>query len=211
MRAAIWVGFTLTLLTGTAAAGKQPGWVEVDRVVAVVNQDVILASELTRRITGLSGGSGKPVPPEARKQMLDEMIDETLLSQEASRMHIEVSDQEVSGAIDEIKKQNQLDDAGLLKALADQGYTMDLYRQDVHAQILRIRAINVIIRPRIVIGDDEVQAAYKGAKTANPKIGALEAEKERLRQRLFEERMAVETRSWLNQRRQVSFIAVRGS
>jgi peptidyl-prolyl cis-trans isomerase SurA len=215
MRAALSVGIGTTLalfvLARAAAAEKVPGWVEVDRVVAVVNGNVILDSEVARRVAPMAPGPGKPPPAEARKQMLDTMIDELLLTQEASRVRIEVSDQDVTGAIQEIKKQNGLDDAGFEKALAAQGYTPELYREDVRQQILRLRAINVVIRPRVVVRDEELEAAYKEARKANPKLGTFEAEKPRLQQVLFEQRMAAETQKWLLERRLASFIAVKKS
>ncbi len=212
MRAAPWIGLTLVvILSGTALAEKQPGWVEVDRIAAVVNQDVILASELARRVAPMSPGPGKPPPAGAERQVLEQMIDELLLTQEAARARITVEDADVSGALQEIKKQNRLDDAGLAKALAAQGYTMELYREDLRQQILRLRAINLIIRPRVTVRDDEVQAAYKEAKKAQPTLGTFEAEKDRMRQNMYEQRMAAETQKWLLERRLGSYIAVRGS
>ena len=206
-----WIGYTRALLAQTASAEKRPGWTQVDRIAAVVNQDVILVSELSRRTAGLSPGPGKPPPPGAERQMLETMIDETLLSQEAARARVTVSDADVDGAIQEIKKSNRLDDASFAKALAAQGYTMELYREDLRQQIARLRAINVIIRPRVTVRDDELLTAYKEAKKANPSLPEFEKEKERVRQQLFEQRMGGETQKWLLQRRLGSYIAVRGS
>lgn len=213
MRAALWLGLTLLLLSGPARAERPPGWVEVDRVVAVVNQDVILASEVARRVAPLRPGPGKPPPAGAERQILEQMIDETLLAQEAARARITVPDADVEGAIQEIKRQNRLDDAGLARALADQGYTMELYREDLRQQILRLRAINLVIRPRVVVRDDELLAAYNEAKknAKSVKLGTFEAEKERMRQNLVEQRMAAETQKWLLERRLRSFIAVKKS
>lgn len=211
MRSALLVGIALTLalLPRAAVAEKVPGWVEVDRVVAVVNSDVILDSEVARRLAPMAQQQGKPPPADARKQMIQLMIDEILLMQEASRVRIEVSDQDVSGAIQEIKKQNGLDDAALEKALAAQGYTLELYREDVRQQILRLRAISVVIRPRVTVRDEEVEAAYKEAKKANPKLGTFEAEKPKIHQAMVEQRMGAETQKWLLERRLASFIAVK--
>ncbi len=213
MRAALWIGLTLTVLTGSARGDKQPGWVQVDRIVAVVNQDVILASEVARRVGGLAPAPGKPPPAGAERQMMEQMIDEILLSQEAARARITVSDQDVDGAILEIKKQNNLDDAGLAKALAAQGYTMELYREDLRQQILRLRVINLIIRPRVIVTDDELKAAYNEAKkkATTVKLGTFEAEKDRMRQNIGEQRTAAETQKFLLERRLGSYIAVRGS
>ncbi len=204
------LGLTLALLsTSAAVAEKVPGWLEIDHVVAVVNADVILESELARRAAPASPGPGKPPPPGARKQALEALIDEALLGQEASRARIAVSDEEVTAAISEIKTQNKLDDAGLAKALAAQGYTLELYREDVRGQLLRLRAINLLIRPRVAVHDDELQAAYKEAKKLNPQMGTFDKEKDRVRQVMYEQRMAAETQKWLLEKRLSSYIAVK--
>lgn len=211
MRAALTVslGLTVVLLSRAAFADKVPGWVEIDHVVASVNGDVVLESEVARRAASASPGPGKPPPPGARKEALESLIDEMLFSQEASRARIAVSDEEVSAAIGEIKKQNKLDDAGLGKALAAQGYTLELYREDVRGQLVRLRVINLVIRPRVVVHDDELETAYKEAKKANPQLGTFEKEKDRVRQAVYEQRMAAETQKWLLEKRLSSYIAVK--
>ena len=85
MRAALWIGLTLAVLTGSARGETHPGWVQGDRIVAVVNQDVSLASERARRVVPLAPAPGKPPPAGAERQMMEQMIDEILLSQEAAR------------------------------------------------------------------------------------------------------------------------------
>jgi len=211
MRAALSVGLGLfvALLCRSAGAEKVPGWVEIDRVVAMVNADVILESELARRAAPLAPAPGKPPPPGARKQALEQLIDEMLFSQEASRARITVADEDVNAALQQIKQQNKLDDAGLEKALAQQGFTLELYREDIRQQLLRLRVINLIIRPAVVVRDDELEAAYKEAKKANPQLGTFEAEKDRVRQSMYEQRMAAETQKWLLEKRLSSYIAVK--
>ena len=52
------------------------------------------------------------------------MVSEELIVQAAEAAKIEVDSSEVQAALDEIKQQNNLDDAGLSQALASQGYTL---------------------------------------------------------------------------------------
>lgn len=211
MRAPLSVAFGLTLavLCRPALADKVPGWLEIDHVVAVVNADVILESEVARRAAPAAPGPGKPLPPGARKAAIEGLIDELLFNQEASRARLSVSDEEVTAAIGEIKKSNRLDDAGLAKALAAQGFTLELYREEVRGQILRLRAINMLVRPRVTVSDEELAAAYKENKKANPQLGTFDKEKDRLRQAMFEQRMAAETQKWLLEKRLSSYIAVK--
>jgi len=142
--------------------------VVVDRVVAVVNDEIILRSELMIRVTPLIGDLSEITNEHERErrrnkiteQVLDEMINEELMVQAAVEAKLEVSGHEVQNAIEEIKKQNKLDDAGLKQALAMQGYTLASYKKDVRRQILRMRAINMLVRPRVTITDEDVRARY---------------------------------------------------
>ena len=91
------------------------------------------------------------------------MISEELVIRAAAESKLEVSDQEVENALSQIKEQNQLDDDELAEALRVQGYTMSGYRKDVRKQILRMRAVNTLVRPKVEISDEEVRAAYDAA------------------------------------------------
>jgi len=140
----------------------------VDRVVAVVNDAVILSSEMMRRVAPLSAdlenvsdtAERKRRKDKLKSQVLDEMVNEELIVQAANESKIDVAAKEVQSALEEIKKQNTLDDNQLAEALRMQGYTMAGYRSDVRRQILRMRAINMLVRPRVTVTDDDVRARY---------------------------------------------------
>jgi peptidyl-prolyl cis-trans isomerase SurA len=140
----------------------------VDRVVAIVNDAVILHSELMRRVAPLTADLDEVADPRERKrrqdklksQVLEEMVNEELIVQAAAESKLEVSAKEVQSALEEIKKQNNLDDNQLAEALRMQGYTMSSYRGDVRRQILRMRATNMLVRPRVTVTDDDVRARY---------------------------------------------------
>jgi peptidyl-prolyl cis-trans isomerase SurA len=140
----------------------------VDKVVAIVNDAVILHSELMRRVAPLTADLDEVADPRERKrrqdklksQVLEEMVNEELIVQAAAESKLEVSAKEVQSALEEIKKQNNLDDNQLAEALRMQGYTMSGYRSDVRRQILRMRATNMLVRPRVTVTDDDVRARY---------------------------------------------------
>lgn len=158
----------LSLLAPAAAAPPEPV-VVVDRVVAVVNNTIILYSELKQRVRPMMADLEKIEDTRERgrqlrvleRQVLDEMIEEELVLQAAAEAKLEVTDQEVDKAMDEVKRQNKLDDAQLAEALSMQGYTVPEYRKDVRRQILRLRAINVLVRPNVSITDDDVRERYE--------------------------------------------------
>lgn len=140
----------------------------VDRVVAVINDDIVLQSELMARSAPMVADLNNVTDPRERArrrdkiidQVLDDMINEDLVVQAAKEAQLEVKPKEVDDALDEIKRQNKLDDKGLEQALAMQGYTIASYKKDVKRQILRMRAINMLVRPKVTVTDDDVRARY---------------------------------------------------
>lgn len=140
----------------------------VDKVVAVVNEAVILSSELRMRVAPLAAELQSVSDRRERERRhsklesgaLEDMVNEELIHQAAVESKLEVSAKEVQNALEEIKRQNKLDDNQLAEALSMQGYSLASYRGDVRKQILRMRAINMLVRPRVTITDDDIKAKY---------------------------------------------------
>ena len=140
----------------------------VDRVAAVVNSAVILQSELLTRSMPLVADLGQIADERERTrrakkltdQMLDDMIDEELAVQAAIEAKLEIKQKELDDAIVETRKQNNMDEASFRKALASLGYTMTSYRRDVQRQMMRMRAIQMLVRPRVTVTDEDVRARY---------------------------------------------------
>jgi peptidyl-prolyl cis-trans isomerase SurA len=122
-----------------APAAAQP----IDRVVAVVNQAMILDSELALRLANV------PDPVHARAAVLDDLVNEELVVQAGEQLHLRVAPAEVDAAIATIEAQNHLDDAGLRAALAAQHVTLDTYRTELRRQILRLRTIETVVAPKV--------------------------------------------------------------
>ena len=141
----------------------------IERVVAVVNDTIVLESELVQRVRPEMGELDQVPDPRERqrrfkelmRQGLDAMVDEELVLQAAGEAKLEVGEAEVDKALDEVKRQNKVTDQQLAEALLLQGYTIEAYRRDVRKQILRLRAINVLVRPRVAVTDDEVKEHYE--------------------------------------------------
>ena len=138
------------------------------RLVAVINDAIILNSELeARRLPVISEAQQITDPKERERriakltsQVLDEMVNEELIVQAAEAAKVEVESGEVQSAIDEIKQQNNLDDAGLSAALAAQGLTLANYKQEMRRQLLRLRAMNTLVAPKVQVTDEDVRARY---------------------------------------------------
>lgn len=142
----------------------------VDRVVAVVNDDVIRLRELNRELEpvrerlesrGLSEEELRKELYEARERILEEMINDKLAEQEIRGAGIKVEQRQVDAAIERIKQRNQYTDEDLRRALQMQGMTMDKYRSEIRRQILRNRLVNRKIKSSVVITDEDVRRYYE--------------------------------------------------
>ena len=159
-------------------AGKK---FQLERVVAVVNDSIILQSELDARLVPVMAEAQQITDPQERRrriaklatQVLDEMVNEELIVQAADAAKVEVDSSEVQAALDEIKQQNNLDDAGLAQALSAQGYTMQNYRMDLRRQLLRLRAVNQLVAPKVQITDEDVRARYDQMQRRSDAVSAV--------------------------------------
>lgn len=168
------VFITLALLATQAIAEPAPAASStgrkgrIDRVVAVVGNTVILASELDTRMGPIKAEASSIADPTERArriaklegQVLEELIGDELVAQAAIAAGIEVDNAEVSAAYDNVKQDNNLTDDQFVAALAEQGMTPAAYRQLLRSQLLRIRAVQQFVRPKVTVTDDDVKAAY---------------------------------------------------
>ncbi len=152
----LWA-FCLGLFPALAAARYQP----IDRVVAVVNDDVITQQELDRRIDVLAAKlaqrGARPPRPALEHQVLERLIDERLQLQAARRLGIQVEDSTLARAIGSIARKNGLTLDELRQVLADGGISFARFRERTRRQILfsRLRAQEVV--NRIKVSDQEIR------------------------------------------------------
>jgi peptidyl-prolyl cis-trans isomerase SurA len=164
--------------TSSRNAGQK---VSLERVIAIVNDSIILQSELDARLTPMRAEAEQIQDPGERKrrlaklasQVLDEMVNEELIVQAAEGSKIEVESSEVQAALDEIKQQNNLDDAGLAQALSAQGYTLANYKADLRRQLMRLRAVNTIVQPKIQITEEDIKARYDQMQRRSEAVSAV--------------------------------------
>jgi peptidyl-prolyl cis-trans isomerase SurA len=158
---------SVAALGAEAARGNNDHHRVVEKIVAVVNDEIILLTELDQAAAPLVKGAdpdtaeGKKAWDEGRHKALDQMIDQHLVMQQATELKLSVSAEEVERATEEVKRQNKLDDATFVEALKQQGFTMDTYRKNLKRQILELKVINTAVRSRVSVSDDEVKTFYQ--------------------------------------------------
>lgn len=153
------------LVTGTTAISTQVNArpEPLDKVVAVVDNDVVMESELAHRLSMIQkqlARSGNQAPPAGvlTGQILEQLIAESLQLQIGSRAGVEVTDQELSQQIARIKQQNNLSDTDFLEQLAEDGLTVPLLKKQLSREIIIDQVQRGSVNRRINISEQEVDA-----------------------------------------------------
>jgi peptidyl-prolyl cis-trans isomerase SurA len=144
----------------------------LDRVVAVVNKEVITWSELYKIMESEASEQVRALSDEERSKVfknneaafLEKLIDMKLQIQEAGRLGIQVREEEVKEAIENIKKKYQMTDAALEESLKKEGLTFAEYKKRLSDQILISQGINYQIRNKVVITDEYVAKYMESQK-----------------------------------------------
>jgi peptidyl-prolyl cis-trans isomerase SurA len=141
----------------------------VDRIVAVVNDDIITLLELSQsfkpyedkiRKLGYPADKEHEMLFKVREDMLNRLIDQKLQDQEVERLKIKIDERELDQAIERIKEESFYTDEDLRLTLTNQGLTMEEYRGRIREQILRSKLINFDVRSKIVITKEDITAYY---------------------------------------------------
>lgn len=134
-----------------------------DWIAVVVNQELVTAGEVDRRLARAqaeAGRAGLRLPPEAelRKQALDALIDERAMLSTARESGMKVDEPEIDRAVLNIAAQNQLTLAQLRERIAVEGIDYGRFRANVRDQIMIERLREREVYGRIRIKDEEVDA-----------------------------------------------------
>jgi len=161
-----WILFAIGIFPICTAAAETA---VVDRIVAVVNEDLITLYDLNQafkpyeaniRALGYSPEREREALFKLRSDLLSRLIDRKLTDQAIKRYNIEVSEKEIDLALERIKEGRSLTDEDLRAGLAEQGLTMEEYRQNLKQQLLRNTLVNREVKSKIVITEDEIKRYY---------------------------------------------------
>ena len=164
-RAVFWLGL-LTIAAGLAASAH-PAQAQQDlqRIAAIVNDDIISFFDLNARVEFMIASTGAPNTPETHKrfqqQVLKTLIDERLQKQEAGKNNIKVTEQEVSRQFDKLEKENNMPKGGLDEYLKRINMPRSVLVTQIESTLAWQKLIQRKLRPRLDIGDDEVEETLK--------------------------------------------------
>lgn len=142
----------------------------VDRIVAIVDNDIITLGELSKETAPYiqnmdSSGYSQEKKEAAIKQInlkvLSALVDRLLTQQEAKKFQISVSDSEVDNALENVKKARSLTQEEFENALKQEGITIKEYREDIQKQILQSKLINNTVKSKVIITESDIKNYYE--------------------------------------------------
>lgn len=159
-------------LAGPAPAIAQQQLQPLDRIVAVVDEDVILQSELDRALANVQrqfAGRSEQLPPRdiLARQVLERLVLQRLQVARAATMGITVSDAELDSAIAGIAQQNKMSLPQLQAQLAHDGMTLANLRESVREEIISQRLRQTFARGQVSVSEGEVDASMATQSTAS--------------------------------------------
>ncbi|WP_149540526.1 peptidylprolyl isomerase [Siccirubricoccus phaeus] len=163
----------LALLAAAPPAGAQmrpqpPQAAQVNRIVAVVNGDVVSRADIVGRARLFALNAGIGVSPETLERMQPQVIrlivDEKLRAQEIQRRRIPVSDAEVAEAVQDLERRNNLPAGGLRAQLAQVGVAPRLLYDQIRTQIGWGRVLRQQLGPEAEPTPAEVEEALRNIR-----------------------------------------------
>lgn len=136
----------------------------VSGIAAIVNDEIITTQELDKEYLQIQKEADK-VPASDKSGLrgaaLNRLVERKLIEQKIRELNINVSDEEVRLAIEDVKKQNNLTQENLEQALATQGMTFAQYRIQLKEQLERLRLMSQEVRSKVQVGEREMREYYQ--------------------------------------------------
>jgi peptidyl-prolyl cis-trans isomerase SurA len=167
MRGLLLYAVLLAVSAGAAAQRTVP----VDRIIAIVNKEVITASELADAVTSAERelrrrGTTPPERSVLERQMLERLILDKAQVQLARDSGIRVDELQLDRAVQRIAEGNKMTLAEFRTALERDGVPFDAFRQDVRDQITLTRLREREVDDRIQVSDSEIDLFLESMKAA---------------------------------------------
>ena len=159
--------FVLVLFSGVVLAQET---ILVDRIVAVVNNEIITLYDLNQRFTpyakkikelGYSAEKERKTLFKVRSDLINQLIDHKLSSQQIEKYKLTVTEKEIDNALERMKAARQYTDEDIRAGLAEQGLTMEDLRKELKDQLLRRKLVNLEVKSKIVVTQEDIKSYFE--------------------------------------------------
>ncbi|CAH6784746.1 chaperone SurA [Vibrio chagasii] len=180
----LWKRTLITIAAACTVSTSFAAPVELDSVRVIVNEGVILQSDIdtsmkTLRANAKKSGQTLPSQDVLDEQVLEKLIIDTIQTQEAERIGVRIDDARLDQAIEGIAKDNNQTVEQLTASVAEEGLSYNAFREQVRKEIAASEARNALVRRRINILPAEVDnladiLAQETNATVQYKIGHIQ-------------------------------------
>ena len=155
-----WLATLLLILLPLQAAAE---YQRLEAIVAVVDDDVVLASELMTRLEtvrrSIAENDLQPPPGDVLiNQIMERLIIENIQLQEAEKRGVTVDDESLARAVGGFASSNNMTMEEFQQNLAEDGTSYRQFREDIRSELIISRLQRAMINRRIAISEQDVQA-----------------------------------------------------
>lgn len=155
---------SVSLIAGMLVCGNahaQSNDVELDSIAAVVNEGVVLSSELNTEVEFLklqARSNQQQLPADAvfKKRVLERLIDQEIQRQHANKLGIAVDASSINRAIEQVAQGNNMSVQQFRQTLLSEGFNYDKYRDSIEHEILMSRLVQRDVQSRIRVSKQEI-------------------------------------------------------
>jgi peptidyl-prolyl cis-trans isomerase SurA len=162
----------VVLASAIGAAAAQARVRNGDYIVAIVNQELVTAAEVDRRLQRAeedAARAGARLPPESqlRQQVLDSLIDERVIVTYAREGGVRIEEPELDRAVQNVAAQNQLTTDQLRQRLRAEGIDYGRFRANLRDQMVIERVREREVYQRINVSDEDIDRYLAQQRAAN--------------------------------------------
>ncbi len=143
---------------------------QAEGIAVVVNGDAVTLSDVRARMKLIMSSAGMPDTQDVRDklepQVVNSLIDERLMLQEAARLEIVPADEDISKGIDTLAGQNNMKPDQFRKVLSHEGVSLNSLKDQIRAQIAWAGVVQIKLRPQVDVSDSDADA-LRGRLQAN--------------------------------------------
>jgi len=189
----------------------------LDRIVAIVNNQIIVNSELMREEQGFkkqldpNSDAAKLKPEELRQKILKQLIDEALQLQLAKQKGIVVSEKALDAAISDIAKRNKLSLSAFKDTVKSHGLSYSDFRERIRKQMIIVRLQQTSIGEAAQVNDQEVDDFLRdkqAVKAVLQEYHIQKISKAQARALLYERKLKVQSGILLEKLRTAAYIKI---
>ncbi|MBG0789328.1 MAG: SurA N-terminal domain-containing protein [Desulfovibrionaceae bacterium] len=144
----------------------------VNRILVKINNNIITQYDLDEKLRPVLAQLGdrrlsdseKRQFEQFRKHALADMVNDILIQQEVEKYNINISDEDVDKEIELIKKERHLDDEGFEAAIAQDGLTVDVFRERMKQMMQKKEIVGHMVNKKVLVTDSEIENEYEARK-----------------------------------------------